>query len=181
MNTLHLGRPSAEEYAPYFGGYINLVPGDDVLGCLAEQHKETLALLQSLSETQGEYRYAPEKWSIKELCGHINDCERIFVYRTLCIARGDTTPLPGFEQDDYIANGNFAARTMSDLAAEFDAVRTATLTLLRSFDAEAWQRRGTSNEMTLTTRAAAFIIAGHELHHRAILWTRYLHNDAASA
>lgn len=174
MTDMILTRPTSDEHAPYFAHYINLVPGSDVLGALSEQHTAALNLWHSLTETQGAHRYAPDKWTIKELCGHINDAERIFAYRALRIARGDTTPLSGFEQDDYIATGNFNSRTLSDLAEEYNAIRTATLALFRSFDAEAWNRRGTSNGGPFSVRALAFSIAGHELHHRAILQTRYL-------
>jgi hypothetical protein len=167
-------KPAATEHAPYYSRYIDLVAGNDVVAALTQQAEDALVLLRGLDETQGDFRYAPEKWSIKELIGHINDAERIFAYRVLCFARGDTTPLPGFEQDDYIAGGNFAARTLDDLIGEYEAVRSATLALLRSFDDTAWQRRGTASDNEMTARAAAYVIAGHELHHVKILRERYL-------
>ncbi|HEX9000196.1 MAG TPA: DinB family protein [Blastocatellia bacterium] len=165
--------PAKDEYAPYYEKYTSLVPEGDIVAALEQQPAATLALLRSLSEEQGNHRYAPEKWSIKELVGHVIDTERIFAYRALRIARGDTTPLPGFEQDGYITNGNFDARRLSDLAAEFETVRQSTLFLLRHLSDEAWARRGVASENEVTVRALAHIIAGHELHHLEILRSRY--------
>ena len=125
------------------------------------------------SEREGNFRYAPEKWTVKEVLGHVNDTERIFTYRALRIARGDQTPLSGFEQDDYVRGGNFAERTLADLADEFGYVRSASIALFRSLQKEAWSRRGVANEKDVTVRALAFIVAGHELHHRLILEERY--------
>jgi hypothetical protein len=130
--------------------------------------------LRGLTETQAATRYAPDKWSIKELIGHIIDGERVFAYRLLCFARQDQTPLPGFEQDDYVRAGNFDNRQWSDLVEEFELVRRANLSLLRSLDEEAWMRRGTANDDEVSVRALAYIIAGHETHHMQILRTRYL-------
>jgi hypothetical protein len=167
-------KPAKDEYAPYYEKYTSLVPEGDVLATLEQQVAATLVLLRSLPEGQGSFRYAPEKWSIKELVGHIIDTERIFAYRALRIARGDTTPLPGFEQDGYITNGNFDGRQLSDLASEFETVRQSTLFLLKHLSDEAWVRRGVASENEVTVRALAHIIAGHELHHVEILRSRYL-------
>src|SRR5436305_13655497 len=106
MNTL---RPDSTEYAPYYGKYVSLVPDGNIAAILAAQIEPTLALLGRLSEVQGNYAYAPGKWSIKQMVGHVVDAERIFAYRALRIGRGDQTPLPSFEQDDYVANANFNA------------------------------------------------------------------------
>jgi hypothetical protein len=167
-------KPAKDEYAPYYEKYTSLVLEGDVLATLDQQLAATLALLRSLPEQQGNHRYAPEKWSIKELVGHVIDTERIFAYRALRIARGDQTPLPGFEQDGYITNGNFDSRQLADLAAEFETVRQSTLFLLRHLSDEAWVRRGVASENEVTVRALAHIIAGHELHHLEILRSRYL-------
>lgn len=169
-----IAKPAPADYAPYFSRYIDLVTSDDIITTLQEQMFGTIALLRGLSEGQGDLRYAPEKWSVKELIGHIIDTERIFAYRALRFARGDRTALAGFEQDDYITHGNFAARTLADLTEEYETVRRATLTLFRPLDAEAWQRRGVANDWEMSAQAAAYAIAGHELHHLKILRERYL-------
>jgi hypothetical protein len=167
-------KPAMDEYAPYYSKYTSLVPEGDIVATLTQQVDATLVLLRGLPEEQGSYRYAPEKWSIKELVGHVIDTERIFAYRALRIARGDTTPLPGFEQDGYITNGNFDGRQLSDLASEFETVRQSTLFLLKHLNDEAWLRRGVVSENEVSVRALAHIIAGHELHHLEILRSRYL-------
>jgi uncharacterized damage-inducible protein DinB len=174
MTTL-TGRPEATEYAPYYGKYVSLVAGDDdILRALSDQLSETLALLGSVPESEAGFRYAAGKWSVKELVGHMIDGERIFAYRALRFARNDPTPLPGFEQDDYIQNASFDACTLGALAAEFESVRRATLFLFEHLDAEAWMRTGVASESEASVRALAYIIAGHELHHVGVLRDRYL-------
>lgn len=167
-------RPQKGEYADYYEKYIALVPSGDFLEILQEQKKSTIQLLSSLSDQQADFRYAPGKWSIKEVLGHISDFERIFVYRLLRIARGDQTPLASFEQEGYIQTGNFSARKLADLLEEFSAVRDATIALIRSLDGAAWLRRGIASQKEITATALAFIIAGHERHHRMIIEERYL-------
>lgn len=167
-------RPQKGDYALYYEKYVALVPSGDFLEILQEQQRELTRLLSPLTEQQAEFRYAPGKWSIKEILGHINDAERIFAYRLLRIARGDQTPLPGFEQDNYIEPGNFSARTLADLLHEFSTVREATVSLIRSLDDAAWLRRGVASQKEVTVTAIAFVIAGHERHHRIILEERYL-------
>jgi hypothetical protein len=166
-------RPKAGEYAEFYANYISKVPGTDVLGVLEAQRPQMLHLFAGRSERDGGFRYGPGKWTVKEVLGHITDTERIFTYRALRIARGDATPLPGFEQDDFVRNGGFAARTLADLAEEFGAVRIASITLFRSFDEEALSRRGVASEKEVTVRALGFITAGHQIHHRMILEERY--------
>ena len=170
-------RPQPGEYAPYYDRYISLVPGNDVLAALAaleDQRRQMLLLLSGRTEADGDLRYAPEKWSLKEVLGHINDTERIMSYRALRIARGDATPLEGFEQDDYVRNGPFARCPLADLIEDYIAVRRATISLFRNLDEAAWTRRGVASKNEVTVRALAFIIAGHELHHRQILEEKYL-------
>src|SRR5262249_22327060 len=121
----------------------------------------------------GELRYAPDKWSAKEVIGHVCDAERIFAYRALRVGRNDKTPIEGFEQDDYTRFGPFAHCKLEELVEEFIAVRRATVSLLRGFDDSAWSRRGIANNCEITPRALAFIIAGHELHHRRVLEQKY--------
>ena len=166
-------RPDAGEYAESYANYISKVPGTDVLGVLEAQRMQMLHLFAGRSERDGSFRYGAGKWTVKEVLGHITDSERIFSYRALRIGRGDMTPLPGFEQDDFVRNGGFAARRLSDLAEEFGAVRSASIALFRSFDEEAWSRRGVASEKEVTVRALAFITAGHQIHHRMILEERY--------
>jgi hypothetical protein len=168
-----LVRPESTEYPPFYETYVSKVQGGDVISHLESQRLQTAQLFAASTERDGNFRYAPGKWTIKEVVGHLSDSERIFSYRALRIARGDQTPLPGFEQDDYVKNGNFGEQSLADLVAEYGAVRVATLALLRSFNAEAWSRRGTASNNPITVRALAFIIAGHELHHRDILKERY--------
>ena len=167
-------RPQPGESAPYYDRYISLVPGHDVLAALEDQRRQTLLLLSGRPESDGDLRYAPGKWSLKEVLGHINDTERIMSYRALRISRADTTPLAGFEQDDYVRNGPFARCTLADLIEEYIAVRRATVSLFRNLDEVAWTRRGKASENEVTVRALAYIIAGHELHHRRIVEEKYL-------
>jgi len=171
--TTTFGRPESSEYAPYYGRYISLVDTDDVVSALERQIGETVAILKPVGP-KADYRYAPDKWTVKEVLGHINDTERIMTYRALRISRGDKTPIEGYEQDDYVRDGNFSQRTLADLIEEFTDIRKATLALFRSFDGDAATRRGTANKNEVSARALAYIIAGHELHHRQILREKYL-------
>ena len=174
MTELTTNRPDETEYNPEFGKYIALVPAGDVVAVLGSQMEETRALLRSVPEERGAFRYAPGKWSVKELLGHLIDSERIFSYRALTFARDDRTPLPGYEQDDYIRSGSFDAVPLAELAAEFASVRRATVFLFKHLDDEAWARRGLANDNEVSVRALAHIIAGHELHHRRVLRDKYL-------
>ena len=167
-------RPVSGEYAPYYEKYIALVPEGDIVATLAQQLDTTLELLESIDESQANKRYAADKWSIKEVVGHLIDGERVFVYRAMRFARNDQTPLPGFEQDDYVRNARFDGRQLTDLAQEFEYVRRGTIQLLASLNEEAWARRGTANDNEVSVRALAYIMAGHEAHHVQVLKTRYL-------
>jgi len=167
-------RPQTTDYAPYFAKYVMLVPEGDFLETLEAQLCELQRVLGPLTDKQGDFRYEPDKWSIKELLGHINDAERIFSYRLLRIARGDQTPLPGFEQDDYVQTANCSGQELSSLLAEFVSVRRATITLVRSLDGTSWQRRGISSNAPITALALGFVIVGHLAHHLKILEQRYL-------
>ncbi len=131
-------RPQSGESAPYYERYISLVPGNDVLAAFDDQRRQMLLLLSGRTEGDGDLRYAADKWSLKEVLGHVNDTERIMSYRALRIARGDTTPIEGFEQDDYVRNGPFARRPLSDLIEDYIAVRRATVSLFRNLDEPAW-------------------------------------------
>lgn len=166
-------RPAPTEYAPYYERYVSLVAGD-VVETLERQGAETASLLGGLTEEQGDSRYGPGKWSVKELVGHLSDTERILSYRLLRIARGDRTPIEGYDQDPFVANSNAPARTVRSLAEEFGHIRAATLALVRGLDDAAWSRSGVANENEVTVRALAHIIAGHEAHHVGVLRERYL-------
>jgi hypothetical protein len=141
---------------------------------LRAQSKETIGLLRSIPEPKGSYAYAPGKWTIKEIVAHVIDGERVFSYRALRFGRSDLTELPGFEQDDYVKHGGFAARKLGDLTDEFESVRNSTVHLFQGFDDEAMMRMGTAAENAVSVRALAYIIAGHELHHVKILRDLYL-------
>jgi len=176
--ALTIPRPQAGEYAPYYDRYISLVQGEDILSALDQQRRETMTLLCGRDEEDGDFRYAPGKWSAKEVLGHVCDSERVFAYRALRISRADATPLAGFEQDDYVRNGPFAQRPLADLVEDFIAVRRATLSLLRNLDEAAWSRRGIANKNEVSVRGLAYVIAGHELHHRRILEEKYFARES---
>ena len=174
MHASLIPRPAADEYAPYYGRYISRVPDGDLCVMLASQLADTLALVRAIPEQRGTHRYADGKWSIKEVIGHVSDTERIMSYRALRFARADQTPLPGFEQNDYVPVGGFDRRTLQDLSEELAAVRQATIHLLRPLDPAALTRGGTASGNRVSVRALAYIIAGHERHHVEILKTKYL-------
>ena len=167
-------RPQPTEYAPYYGQYIARVADGNIITILGQQIDNTLALLHGLSDAQARSRYAPGKWSVKEVVGHLMDTERIFGYRALRFARNDQTPLSGFEQNDYVQQAAFDAQSLSDLASEFEHVRRGNIHLLRGLTADSWDRRGEANANEVSVRALAYIIAGHELHHMEIIRTKYL-------
>lgn len=167
-------RPGPDEYLAYYGKYVALVPDGDFLALLQQQNDETTALLKDLTPMQGDYAYAPDKWTVKEVIGHLCDAERVFAYRALRFARADTTDLAGFDENTYVLAGKFGGRTVADLLREFQAVRAATLHLLRHLDAGALVRRGNASKNPISVRALGYIIAGHERHHVALLRERYL-------
>ncbi|MDQ4080372.1 MAG: DinB family protein [Gemmatimonadota bacterium] len=174
MPHVTLERPPTNEYAPYQAGYVAIVPEGDILEILSRQRIEFPEFLRSFGEARGGHRYAAGKWSIKEMIGHVNDTERVFAYRTLRFARGDETPLPSFEQEDYVRTGNFDARTLVSLADEFSHLRAGTLDLFYHLDADALARRGTASGFVVSVRAMAFVIAGHVAHHERVLREKYL-------
>ena len=169
---IRIPKPRPEEHAEYYAKYIKLV-GDDALGALRSQSASTPRLLSGLSEAQAMHRYAPGKWSVKEVVGHMMDAERVFSYRALRIARADKTPLPGFDENAWVPAAHFDRRPMADLVSDYQTMRAATVSLFASLDEEALTRVGTANDQPFSVRALAHIIAGHELHHVAILRERY--------
>jgi hypothetical protein len=166
--------PNPSEYDPFYAGYISCVENPDVVSLLGKQQTEVHSLLGELSEEQANHRYAPDKWSLKQIVGHIIDTERLFDYRALCIARGETQELPGFEQDQYVATGRFDSRSFGSLLDEYDAVRSSSIHLFQNFDPSIWSNQGIANQVSFTVRALAFIVAGHEAHHLRVIKSKYL-------
>ena len=173
MPDLLIDKPDVSEYAPYYGRYVDLVADGDILGTLAGQIGGTLAELHRVSEADSLKRYAPGKWSVREVLGHMIDTERIFAYRALRFARGDRKELAGMEQDDYVLAGQFDRIGWASLTEEFEAVRRSSLPMLRGFTPEAWTRQGVASGNPVSVRALAYIMAGHELHHMRVLREKY--------
>lgn len=167
-------RPSTSEYPIYFETYVSKVPEEDILPVLEAQPDELAASLAGLPEAAGGFRYAPDKWTIREVIGHLVDTERVMAYRALCFARGEQEGLPAFDENRYVENANFEERTLADLLAEFRAVRQANVLLFRHLAPGVWARKGTANNRTLTVRALAWVMAGHVRHHVGVLEERYL-------
>ena|SRR5436305_11454996 len=167
-------KPEANEYAPYYGRYIDLVPEEELVGAAERQGRETAALLAGIGEEKAAYRYAPDKWSIKEVVGHVTDAERVFAYRVMAIARGEQQPLPGFDEKEWMRYAGFDARPFADVVEDLTATRRATLALLRSLPADAWTRTGTASGNPVSARALAYTLLGHERHHVRVLRERYL-------
>ncbi len=169
------GRPTAGEYGAHAETDIARVAGDDAVEALTSQAREVEELFGNLSETDvAGLRYAPGKWTLTEVLGHLTDDERIFAYRALCIARGDTHPLESFDENVYVAGAKYEERTLASLLHEYSLVRAATIALFELLTEEAWLRRGTVAGYTASVRGLAFHIAGHELHHLRVLKARYL-------
>lgn len=167
-------RPSAEEYNAYYETYVGLVPDGDISTILTQSLQNTIDVFTAATEDQANYRYAPGKWSMKEVLGHITDNERIMSYRLLRIARGDRTPLAGYDQDVLMSGASFDTCSLPDLLEDYTVVRQATLTLLRGLSEEAWSRSGVVNGSESSAAAWAYIIAGHELHHMNVIHEKYL-------
>ena len=166
--------PQSNEHAPYYSRYIDMVPAGDVLQFLAVQGHRMQAMLEGLDAERGNYRYAPGKWSLKEVLGHLIDTERLFAYRALSFARDQRAVLPGMEPDEWAAASNAGQRRVGGLRHEYAAVRRSPLALLRSFGPEVIMQRGTASGCEFSVRAIPYIIAGHELHHLGVIEERYL-------
>ena len=171
--SLTIPPPAADEYADFHRGYMSNVEGEPDAIALLDRQRETIAALRSLTQEQASSRYADGKWTVREIIGHLSDSERVFAYRMLCIARGETGALPGFDEQAYATVSNADRRTLNELVEELESVRAATLTLARSLDEGALTRRGTVKNWSLSVRALAFITAGHFAHHVAVLQQRY--------
>jgi uncharacterized damage-inducible protein DinB len=166
-------RPPATEYAPYFARYVDLAPEGDIVAHLRENSTVLIATFATLDEARGGYRYEEGKWSIREIFGHLLDVERIFVYRALCIARGETAPLPGFDQNDYAAMAGSDARELADMRVELRTLRESTIRFFASLSDEAWGRIGVASGNKISVRAIAHILVGHTNHHLRVLAERY--------
>jgi uncharacterized damage-inducible protein DinB len=167
-------RPNKRDYNEYYQKYIDLIEGDDIFRVLIEQNLASQDLINSFSESKGDYAYDKGKWTVKEVVGHLIDVERIFAYRALCIARGEHQPLPGMDQDLYVANGNFNERQLFDINYEYRLLRESNILLFKSFDETTLNYRGVASGNEITVLALMFIIAGHEKHHMNVLQERYL-------
>jgi uncharacterized damage-inducible protein DinB len=167
-------RPQSDEHAPYYSRYIDRVPEGNLVALLGEQIRDTASLLESVPPDRADFAYAPGKWSIKEVVGHMSDVERVMGYRALTFARNDGTELPGFDENTWAVNGNVASRTLTDLLEEYQAVRGATIQFARHLEGEVLTRRGSANGQAVSVRALLYIIAGHEIHHAELLRERYL-------
>jgi hypothetical protein len=173
MATIQRVRPDATEYAPFYARYVADVPEGDVVATLRESGREIVEALAAIPESRGGFRYAPDKWSVREVIGHVIDTERIFGYRALRLARADATPLPGFDENQYVPTAGSDARTIADLVDELRIVREGTVRLFASLPDEAWPRRGVVNGREVSVRALAYITAGHARHHLGVLRERY--------
>lgn len=174
MRTQSLQRPAADEYAEYYEKYVSLVPETDILQVLREQMEGVRELIASIPGEQETFRYAPEKWSIRELLGHINDGERIFGFRAYTFTHRDAGPMPGFDENDYVQDSNFDQMLLQDLLAQFIALRQANVLFLEQVSETAWARSGVASNNPVTVRALVWIMAGHVRHHLNILQERYL-------
>jgi DinB superfamily len=166
-------RPGASEYAPYFSGYVGLVPEADVLTVLEDQLNEVPRLGEQIPADRETFRYAEGKWSIREVFGHLIDAERVFGYRAFCISRGEIAPLPSFDENIYVQQSGYVERPLGDLIREFNFVRSGNLGFLRCLDDQAWGRIGTASNKPISVLALAFIMGGHVRHHFNILRARY--------
>jgi hypothetical protein len=171
MNVI--GKPETTEYAPYYERYVSLVRGDDILSTLDDQKGAFRRALSGLPGERAGFRYAPDKWTVREVVGHCTDAERVFSYRALCFARGENAPLPAFDENEYARQSGHDAVPLPDLLEEFDSVRKATLFQLRHLPDGAWRRTGVASGNPVSVRALAHIMAGHVAHHLAILQERY--------
>lgn len=174
MSGNSVRRPTDKEFASFYAGYVGLVPEGDLFASLEQQAAETQKLLRPIGEAKSQHRYAPDKWSIREVIGHVADSERVFTYRALRFARADATPLPGYDEKQWGLTTNAHTRTLVSLLDDLQALRAATLTLFRGLDDADWDCSGTANNNPITVRALAYIVCGHERHHMKIVKERYL-------
>ena len=170
MSTI---RPEEHEFAPFYAGYVALVPEGDILAVLAAQVEEVRALAAAVSPERETYCYAPGKWSIREVIGHVTDGERVFGHRAFCVARGEQQSLPGFDEQAYMQESNFNQQPLASLVDDYSALRRVNLSFLSGLPDEAWRRRGTANGNPVTVLALAYMLGGHARHHLGVLRDRY--------
>ena len=174
MPNARVQRPVSGEFPSYFEGYVARVPETDIISVLREQSSEVTNLIKGISEDRAGFRYGPDKWSVREVLGHIGDTERVMSYRATCLARGEQSELPGFDENEYVRTANFDGWTLAELAAHFENLRQANVAILEHLDLEAWKRKGIVNHNPITVPAIAWVMAGHVRHHLQILHERYL-------
>ena len=168
------GMPGRDEYAPYYHRYIERIASPDIVDVLARQAEDEVAFWKGISEERARHRYAPDKWSVREVLNHVSDTERVFLYRALWFARGFESELPSFDQDVSSRAAKADACSWADVVEEFRAVRSGSLAFFRNLPADAWARRGVASGNPVSVRALGFIIAGHASHHREVVASRYL-------
>jgi hypothetical protein len=168
-----IDRPGQAEFAPFYTGYVSLVPEADIMAVLEGQAADVRRQAQMFSPEREQFRYADGKWSVREVLGHVTDAERVFGFRAFCFSRGDENPLPGFDENEYVSRSGFDRFSLADLVQEFGQLREANLAVLRRLDGDAWRRMGTASGNPVSVRALAYIMAGHVRHHLHILSTRY--------
>jgi hypothetical protein len=167
-------RPTPAEYAPYYGKYISLVPDGAIVDILERQFARTLPFYQTLTADQAALRYAPGKWSIKQVIAHVTDAERVFAYRAFAFSRSESKPLPGFEQNDYVNAVDFDAKPWAAIVEEFAVVRAASVALFKGMTPEMLLRKGNASGHDVSVRACGFMVAGHEEHHVRAIRQQYL-------
>jgi transposase len=168
-----MSRPSDTEFSSYYNGYVSLVPDGDIVTTLETQLVDSIAYFVSIPKDHETFRYAPEKWSIREVLGHLIDAERVFAYRAFTFSRSEGAALPGFDEGSFIARSGYAGTPLRDLLSEFEHIRRSSILMYQALPTDAWLRRGVANNNEVTVRALAWITAGHERHHRAVLKSRY--------
>jgi hypothetical protein len=170
---MKIERPKDDEYPPFYAGYIARVPETDILAALRDQPKELKRVADSVGSDKERFRYGEEKWSVREIFGHLVDAERFFGHRAFCISRSDPNPLPGFDEQTYVARSSYDSRPLAELVKDFSLLREANSRHLESLEASAWPREGVANNAKITVRALACIMTGHARHHLAVLKERY--------
>jgi hypothetical protein len=170
---MKIERPKENDYAPFYADYVARVPETEILEALREQPTELKRVADSVVGGKERYRYAPDKWSVRELFGHLVDAERFFGHRAFCVSRGDANPLPGFDEKLYVSQSSYDSRPLAELVKDFSLMREANSRHLENLDAAAWPRQGVANGAKVTVRALAYIMTGHVRHHLAVLKERY--------
>jgi len=173
MTAVSNRRPGPDEFGKWYAGYVDSVPETDILAALARQVGEFRAAFDAVPANRADFRYAPGKWSVRELAGHLNDGERVFAYRALRFSRADETPLPGFDENDYVAAAPFGHMPLADLVAQFEHQRRANVLMFQGLGDDAWARSGVASGNPMTVRALAYVLVGHVRHHLGVLQARY--------